>query len=405
MSSGPLDAKDWRQWRGPTLDNHTSADAANAVPIRWSKSENILWRQPVPGNGHATPIVVDDAIFVLTHEAERRTISLLKYKLADGKPIGRIVLHDGVVPPKYLHKKNTCASSTPSSDGKFVYTVAQVNGAIVATAISTSGKILWQQPVAPYQAGKGWFGYGSSLLLLDDSVVVAVDVDNSDRGLFCLDKRTGKQRWRGERPSTASYASPILATINGQPQILMSGGHQVASFDPKSGRKIWAADATSQTTCATMVWTDKMVFASGSYPDSGTFGMSVSGNRASVEWQNKTKCYEQSMLIVGDYLYGIADNGVAHCWRAVDGKEMWKNRLQGPFSASPLLVGDRIYATNERGKTFVFKASSSSYEKLAENSLGDSSFASPIYADRKLILRHATTNGNSRQEFMVAIGK
>ncbi|NNE01374.1 MAG: PQQ-binding-like beta-propeller repeat protein [Pirellulaceae bacterium] len=398
-----IQADDWRRWRGPTLDNHAPAQAADAIPIQWSANQNIAWRQNIPGQGHATPIVVNDAIFVLTHEPDQQSISLLKYKRSDGQKLGQVVLHRNVVPPSYLHKKNTCASGTPSSDGQHVFVVAQVNDAIVATAVSTSGDIVWQKTVAPYQAGRGWFGYGASLLLMDDCIVVPVDTDNDDRGLYCLDKATGALRWRGKRPSTASYSSPILANVAGRPQILLSGGYQVSSYDPANGELLWSVTATSRTTCGTMVWNDQMVFASGSYPEPGTFGISLTPNGAKVTWENKVKCYEQSMLVVGDYLYGIADNSIAYCWRCSDGQEMWKHRLSGPFSASPLLIGDRIYASNERGTTFVFKADPTSFQPLAENQLGDSSFASPVYTDQKLLLRHALTSGGKRQEFLAAI--
>lgn len=398
-------AQEWRVWRGPTLNNHTSSEAAEVVPAAWSETNNVLWKSPIPGKGHATPIVVGDGVFVLTHEPEARTISLLRYNLSDGKPSGKVVLHRGVVPPSYLHKKNTCASGTPSSDGRAIYVAAQVGEAIYASAVSVQGQILWQRVVAPYRAGKGWFGYGSSPLLLDDAVVVPVDTDNRDAGLFALNKVNGLPKWRGERPMATSYSSPILATVAGRPQILISGGYRVASYDPVSGGLIWKANATSRTTCATMVWKDDMVFASGSYPDSGTYGLAVSPQGARVVWENRVKCYEQSMLVVGEYLYGIADSGVAYCWRCADGNEMWKSRLAGPFSASPLLVGDRIYASNERGATFVFRASPNGYQPISQNVLGDSSFASPIYADGKLILRHASSQDGPRQEFLAAIAR
>ncbi|MFK8115179.1 MAG: PQQ-binding-like beta-propeller repeat protein, partial [Rubripirellula sp.] len=396
-------AEDWRLWRGPTLDNHAPASAADAVPLSWSKSENVAWMSPIPGKGHATPIVVDNGIFVLTHEASDRTISLLRFNLADGKPSGKVVLHRNVTPPNYLHKKNTCASGTPSSDGSAIYVAVQYNETIAASAISTKGKLLWQQKVAPYRAGRGWFGYGSSPLLLDRSVIVPVDTDNSDGGLFALDKKNGRVRWRSKRPLTTSYSSPILAEIQGRPQILLSGGNQTAAYDPDNGKQLWRVNATSRTTCATMVWNDEMAFASGSYPDPGTFGIKVGPQGASIAWENRVKCYEQSMLLVGDYLYGIADSGVAYCWRASDGTEMWKNRLKGPFSASPLLIGDRIYASNERGTTYVFRASSAGYEKLSENVMDDTSFASPIYAHGRMILRHALDKGRNRQEYLVSI--
>ncbi|MGI9472122.1 MAG: PQQ-binding-like beta-propeller repeat protein [Rubripirellula sp.] len=402
--AGRVSAQEWRAWRGPTLDNHAPAEADKVVPTTWSETQNVLWKSAIPGKGHATPIVVGDGVFVLTHEPNERTISLLKYSVSDGKPTGKVVLHRGVEPPSYLHKKNTCASGTPSSDGRLIYVAAQVGDAIYASAVSVQGQIVWQRVVAPYRAGKGWFGYGSSPLLLDDAVVIPVDTDNRDAGLFALNKVNGMPKWRGERPLSTSYSSPILATIAGRPQVLISGGYRVASYDPRSGGLNWKVNATSRTTCATMVWNENMAFASGSYPDSGTFGIAVTAQGGRLVWENRIKCYEQSMLVVGDYLYGIADSGVAYCWRCADGEEMWRSRLSGPFSASPMLVGDRIYASNERGTTYVFRASPDGFESLAENKLGDSSFASPIYADQKLILRHASSESGQREEFLVAIG-
>lgn len=400
-----LCAEDWRVWRGPTLGNHAPASAAESIPVTWSKSENVLWRSPVPGKGHATPIVVDKNIFVVTHEEATKTISLLTYNLDDGKQLSRVVLHEDVTPPEYLHKKNTCASSTPACDGNAVYVVAQVNDAIECSAVTIGGKILWQRKVCPYRvSSKFWFGYGSSVLLLENSVVIPVDNASGERGLFALAKDDGRELWKADRPKRTSYATPILATIEDKPQILLSGCYQVASYDPASGEELWSVEATSQTACGTMVWKDSMVFASGSYPDPGTFGIRVSGDDAEVIWENKVKCYEQSMLIVGDYLYGISNKGIGYCWRAEDGKQMWKARIKGPHSASPLLIGERIYASNELGQTFVFRATPNGYKNLATNQLGDVSFASPIYADGKLILRHATMESGERKEFLYAVG-
>lgn len=404
--SSVLVAEDWRVWRGPTMDNHTPESAIDAIPLTWSASSNVLWRSPVPGKCHASPIVVDKNVFVLTHEPATKTISLLRYNLDDGKQLGRVVLHEGVERPEYMHKKNTSAPGTPSSDGTAVFVAAQVNDSIQASAVSLDGEILWQQTVAPYRkSSQFWFGYGSSPLLLEDTLVVAVDTDNDQSGLYALAKDDGKRVWKAPRPKAASYSSPILATVDGRSQILISGGSEVASYDPVSGKQLWAVPATSDVTCGTIVWKDSMVFASGGYPDAGTFGIKVSNNNAEVVWQNRAKCYEQSMLVVGDYVYGIANNGVGYCWRVSDGQEMWKQRIKGPHSASPLLIGDRIYASDERGQTLVFRATPDGFEKLANNRLGDSSFASPIYAGGKLLLRHASTDSGEREEFLYAISK
>ena len=287
-----------------------------------------------------------------------------------------------------------------------IFVVVQVNDEIQASAVSLDGNILWQRTVAPYRvSSEFWFGYGSSPLLLDNSVVIAVDTDNDDRGLYALSKDKGIQLWKAPRPEATSYSSPILATVNGRQQIVISGGSQVAAYDPKNGDQLWTVEATSDTTCGTMVWNDSLVFASGGYPAPGTFGIEVTGNQAKVVWKNKVKCYEQSMLLVGDYLYGIANNGIGFCWRASDGTRMWRQRMKGPHSASPLLIGDRIYASNEGGETLVFRATSEGFEKLANNRLGDSSFASPVYSDGKLILRHGSEESGERKEYLYAIGK
>ena len=124
------------------------------------------------------------------------------------------------------------------------------------------------------------------------------------------------------RPQETGYSSPILAEIAGRPQILMSGGYQVAAYQPKNGRLLWQVKATSRTTCGTMVWKDNMVLASGGFPESGTYGVLVNDQCAKVVWQNPVKCYEQSMLVACDYLYGFADNGIVFCWRCTDGQEM-----------------------------------------------------------------------------------
>ncbi len=396
-------AQDWPVWRGPSLNGHAPAQAAETVPVIWSDQQNVLWRAAVPGKGHASPIVVGGSVFLLTHEEQNQTIVLLKYNAADGKPSGKLVLHRGVVAPRYLHKKNTCASGTPSSDGKAIYVVVQVGGAIHASAVTVQGQVIWQRVVAPYRAGDGWFGYGASPLLVGNALVVPVETDNGEGGLFAINKLNGRPLWRAMRPQSTGYSSPILAEIAGRPQILISGGYRVAGYQPQDGRLLWEVKATSRTTCGTMVWNDDMVFASGGFPESGTYGVRVNQQGARLVWENRVKCYEQSMVVAGDYLFGFADNGIAYCWRCSDGQEMWRQRLGGPVSASPLLVGDRIYASNERGVTFVFRASPLNFELLGKNSLGDSSFASPVYADGKLLLRYGSSTTGIRQEFLVAI--
>jgi outer membrane protein assembly factor BamB len=123
-----------------------------------------------------------------------------------------------------------------------------------------------------------------------------------------------------------------------------------------------------------------------------------------VLWRNKQRCYEQSMLAHAGYLYSFTDNGVMYCWRIDVGQEMWKKRLTGPISASPIFAGGHLYWANERGTMFVFKPNPQEFELVAENKLGDESFASPAVSQGQIFLRVATRDGGQRQEYLYCLG-
>lgn len=393
-------AADWLAWRGPQGDNH--ARTGEVVPTSWDDSQNVLWKTPVPGRGHASPTVVGNRIYLATADQTKGVQAVVAFNRDTGDKEGVIVVHQGGLTEK-IHSKNTHASATVASDGEQLYVVFVNKLAVWATSISMSGKILWQQRVGGFDPKKYQFGYGASPVLHQGLLIIACEYDGPDSGLYALDTQTGKQRWKAERPKQISFSSPIVANVAGKDQLLISGFRQIASFDPKNGRPLWQTPGTTDATCGTMVWAGDLVFASGGYPDSGTFAVRGDGS-GEVVWQNRVKCYEQSMLIAGEYLYGVADSGVAYCWRAADGQEMWKHRLKGPVSASPLLVGDNILATNELGTTYVFKANPERYEMVAENQFGNSSFASPVVVNNRIYLRHASGEGENRQEFLMSIG-
>jgi outer membrane protein assembly factor BamB len=152
-----------------------------------------------------------------------------------------------------------------------------------------------------------------------------------------------------------------------------------------------------------MVWHKDIVIASGGYPKAETIAIRADGS-GEMLWRNSQKCYEQSLLAYDGYVYGLTDNGVIYCWRVEDGKDMWKQRLRGPVSSSPVLAGGHIYWANERGTTYVFKPNPESFELVAENQLGDESFASPAVCGGKIYIRSASGSGAKRQEYLYCFG-
>jgi len=156
-----------------------------------------------------------------------------------------------------------------------------------------------------------------------------------------------------------------------------------------------------------MVWDEELglAFASGGYPDTFTLAVRTTGEHNVVWTNNRVKCYEQSMLVVDGYLYAVTDSGLVHCLQAADGTELWKQRLGGSFSSSPIFVDGKIYVTNERGTTFVFAASPAGFQSLGENQLGTECFATPTPVGNRMYHRFAVGSGKERKEFLAAIGE
>ncbi len=394
-------ADNWTSWRGQEGDNH-AADGTEA-PLKWNfeNGVNIAWKTAIPGRGHSSPIIVDDSIFLTTAEADKQTQSLIKFNRQSGRLVEQWVLHRGTLPAR-IHGNNSHASPTPAFDGEDLYVTFYTDDAIWLTKITPAGRVVWQNRVAEFRPQVFQFGYGASPLVEDGLVIVAAEYDGPDSGLYALDKRTGKQVWKVARPSNLNFASPIAATIAGQRQVLLGGADMFASYDPVSGKKWWSVDTTTEAICGTAVWDDRRVIVGGGNPQSGIWCVSADGSKAEL-WSNRVKCYEQSLLTIRNYVFAVADNGVAYCWRTLDGKEMWKQRLfAGGISASPTLVGDHIYIATEAGQVFVIKASPNRFEPIAESQTGDSIFATPVAVDGHLYLRTGVGSGKDRQEYLVA---
>ncbi len=390
---------DWASWRGPNANG--IAKPGQNPPVRFSDQENVIWKVPVPGRGHSSPTLVGERIFLSTADEQKQIQSVLAFARGDGRPLWKTDLNQGGFPK--THPKNTHATPTVACDGERVFATFHHHNKITLHTLDLNGKILWEKTVGPYHPRRFEYGYAPSPLLYEDLVIIAADVEQGGY-LVAYARENGERVWKTNRPRMYSFSSPIVANVAGEDQLLISGCNGVASYNPETGNINWAVQGTTMATCGTMVWDGDLVFASGGYPKKETICVKADGTKQ-VMWKNKQKCYEQSMLATGGYVFAVDDNGVAHCWRARDGQEMWKERLSGPVSTSPILVGDRIYATNERGTTYVFKADPERFELLAENQLGTESFATPAFCENRIYARVAQGNGRSRQEYLYCLGK
>src|SRR5262245_27150569 len=278
---------DWPWWRGPGRNGIAVAD--QQPPLTWSKSENVLWRAPVPGRGHGSPTVVGDQVFLATADHEREVQSLLCYHRQTGKRLWQTEVHRGGFEKKG-NSKSSLASSTVACDGRRVFINFLHAGAVYTTALNREGKLLWQTKVTDYVLHQG---FASSPAVYGPLVIVSAD--NKGGGVIAaLERATGKRVWKQERPKLPNYTSPIILSVARRDQLLLTGCDLVTSFDPLTGKKLWEIKG-STTECVTSTVTDgPLLFTSGGYPTNHVSAVRADGS-GKIVWQNNTRVYVPSM--------------------------------------------------------------------------------------------------------------
>ena len=375
--------EDWPAWRGKLGDG--TINDTNA-PVDWKLPEDLAWKTPISGKGHASPIIIGERIYLVAVIEETETRELLCLDRKSGKELWRKVVLKS--PLERVHRLNSRASSTPSCDGERIYLSFLDQNRMFVAAYDLDGKKLWE--VRP-GAFSSIHGYCSSPVLWKDKVIVNGDHDGPGY-LVALDKKTGKTIWKTDRPNnTRSYCTPLLRTIEGRNQLILSGSLCVASYDPDSGKRHWISDGPTQQYVASLVYNGDLLFMTCGFPK--RFMQAIrpdgSGNvtKTHVVWQTTKGCsYVPSPVAIGPYFIVVADNGVASCFEAKTGERLWMERLKGGHSASLLKANGLVYFLSDQGVMTVVKAGSK-FEIVAENMVGEKTFATPAFSNGRLYLR------------------
>lgn len=388
-------ATDWPEWRGPTRDG-IAAPGQNP-PVQWSETNNVLWKTPIPGRGHGSPTVVGDRIYLATSDRAKQNQSVVCFDRGSGKVVWQTEVH-GSQAEAGKHVNSTPASATVACDGSRLFINFLNAGAIHTTALDLEGKVLWQRKVCDYVTHQG---FGASPVLYESLVLVAAD-HRGGGTIAALDRATGQVIWSVERPKIANYTSPAIVRANGRMQMVLGGCNLVTSLDPTTGKKLWEIEGSTEECVTTAASDGVRVFTSGGYPRNHTVAVMADGS-GKIAWQSPTRLYVPSPIIKAGHIYAVLDSGLAVCWKSDTGEELWKERLGGDFYSSPVMVGDRVYASNLAAKTFVFEATPGKFKLLAENQLGDEAFATPAICGSRIYARVAK-RGENREEFLYCVG-
>lgn len=405
-------ATDWPGYRGPTADGR--APQSCQPPTTWSEQENVRWKVRIHGKGWSSPVVWGKQIWLTTADEVKAdkapppkkgdpppnpVARVSFYAVCVDRETGRILydLRLGTEEnPAYCHPFNSYASCTPYVEAGRLYAHFGSHGTWCVD--TNSGQVLWERRDLPCNHFRGPASspvvYGDLLYLIFDGF--------DQQYVTALDKRTGKTVWKRNREIKYStdngdykkaYATPALFVVEGRPQLVCPSAECTIAYDPQSGEELWRISHGGMNGAARPVMGHGLLYLTSGHNARllaiRPTGRGVLGESAVVWRAVKGVPTRPSLLLDGDLLYMVSDQGIASCLDARTGKVYYSERLDGEFSASPVWANGFIYYCSQNGKTFVVKAGRE-FVLEAENRLEDGFMASPAVSDDSLILRTRT---------------
>jgi hypothetical protein len=378
-------AENWPCWRGPRGDG---TGLEKTVPTHWSATDNVQWKVNVPGEGHSSPIVWNDLLFLTTALRDSQERILLALDRKDGAlRWQQTVLR---APLEARNNENSYASATPATDGNQVY-VSFLDGAeVVVAAYDFSGNQVWLARPGGFQSQ---WGFSHSPVLFEDQVLL-VCYSKGENFVVALSNVDGRIVWKtpGENP-TQSYSAPLLREMDGRFQLVAPGNKAVTSYDPRTGKVLWVVEGPSTDCVVTPVYHDKadLILSSSSWPKRVLLAVKPDGKgnvtSTKVAWTTAEGApYVPSPIAVGDWFFTSSyGDKAAYCYEATTGKVLWQEPM-GLHHASPVSAGGLVYFLNDDGVMHVVRAGPT-YELVARNELGEKTYASPALSEGQIFLR------------------
>jgi outer membrane protein assembly factor BamB len=397
----PLRAQ-WPQFRGPE-GNGMSATAA--LPLTWGEGKNIRWKTAVHGRAWSSPVILGNQVWMTTATEDGRELFAVALDRQTGKVVYDLKLF-AIARPQDAHPFNTYASPTPVIEpGRVYVTFGSAGTAAIDTA---TGKVIWERRDFVCNHFRG---AGSSPIIFEHLLLMHFDgIDH--QYVVALDKRTGQTVWRtprsldfqdlgpngrpkGDGDFRKAYSTPQIVMVDGRPVMISIGSKAVYGYDPRTGQELWKViERGSHSASTRPVSGHGLVFIPTGFEASQLLAVRPNGRgdvtSTHVVWRvTRGVPQKPSILLIGDLIYMVNDTGVVTCVDVKTGESVWRSRVAGTYSASPIAAAGRIYVFNEDGKTTVFEAGRA-FKVLAENFLEDGFMASPAIDGSALILRTST---------------
>jgi outer membrane protein assembly factor BamB len=415
-------AGSWPSFRG---QNASGIAEGQRLPDRWNAAtgEHILWRTPIPGLAHSSPVVWGDTVYVTTAISSRGKATFKPGLYGDGdasddrsvhkwviyaidKRTGQVrwerVAHEGV-PRNTRHIKSTYASASPATNGRIVVAWFGSEG---VHAWDVNGRPLWKVDLGRVDMGAydiptyEW-GPASSPIIWNDVVIIQCDTQ-ADSFVLALDAATGETKWKTDRDELPSWGTPTVVATAAGPELVTNASNFIRGYDARTGRETWKLGGSSKITAPTPIASDGLVVvASGRGPERPIYvlrpgargDLTLPKDRTASEavaWSRTGRgSYMPTPLAYGGLLYVLGNNGVFDAYDLKTGKEIYRQRLPlvgSGYSASPVAADGKIYLSSEDGDMLVVRAGPT-FEHVATNPMGELLMATPALSEGVMYVR------------------
>jgi outer membrane protein assembly factor BamB len=416
----------WPSFRG--LNASGVADGQR-LPDKWNGTtgENILWRTPIAGLAHSSPVVWGDRLFVTSAISSRPNATFKRGLYGDGdasddrsrhkwvlyaidKRTGRIewqrVAFEGE-PGNKRHIKSTYASASPATDGRVVVAWFGSQGVY---AYDVNGTPLWtvrlgHVDMGAYDIPSYEWGPASSPIIWNGLVLLQCDTQ-ADSFVVALDAASGKVVWKTDRDELPSWGTPTVVTTGERAELVTNAANYIRGYDARTGQELWRLGGSSKITAPTPIFANGLIIvASGRRPEKPIFAVRPGAHgdltldkdhtsSSAVAWSKTARgSYMPTPIAYNGILYSLNNDGIFDAYEVETGREIYRHRLDpvgSGFSASPVAADGRVYLSNEDGEMLVV-AAGRQFRLIATNTMGEPLMATPALSDGVMYVRSAST--------------
>jgi outer membrane protein assembly factor BamB len=430
----------WPQFRGRA----GAGIGSGHPPTQWNleTGENILWKTPIEGLAHSSPIVWGDRVFVTTavsaadtepalgtgwlggtgksaEDAGSWSWQLHAYDLASGQLVWRQEVAAGQ-PLRRRHLKATHANCTPATDGQYIVAFFGAEGLY---CYDVSGNLVWKTGFGRLHAGPHGYsdyewGFASSPIIYDQYVVVQCDCLNASFAAV-LRLADGIEVRRIPRSDVTTWSTPLVIQVEGQTQLVCNGYREMAAYDFDTGEKLWYLSGGGDIPVPTPLFAQGLVLLTNGHGRNPVYAISPAARGDITPWndelaedaaeaeeseqpadaagklpdgliwyQPRNGSYIPTPIVVGDLLYTCNDNGRLTVTNVQDGSLVYQERVGGGATYSASVVGTdaHLYFADEAGSVRVVKTGPT-FEITAENAMQETVMATPAIAGSRLLVR------------------